>query len=55
MAVAVVDQRPIAPLRETPLETEHLPPDSREAEYANTMVSRYKEVESILLDFPAGA
>src|SRR5579864_8660247 len=27
--------------------------DSREAEYANVMVSRYREVESILLDLPA--
>jgi multidrug resistance protein MdtO len=52
MADAVLERKPIAPLRETFLEAEHFPPDSYEAEYANTMVSRYREVESILLDLP---
>jgi multidrug resistance protein MdtO len=53
MADAIVGQKPIARLHERSLEAEHFPPDSREAEYANTMVSRYREVESILLDLPA--
>jgi hypothetical protein len=52
MADAVLERKPIAPLRETFLEAEHFPPDSYEAEYVNTMVSRYREVESILLDLP---
>ena len=53
IADAVVEQKPIVPLRETSLEAGRFPPDSREAEYVNIMVSRYREVESILLDLPA--
>ena len=52
IADAVVEEEPITPLRETSLEAGLFPPDSREAEYANIMVSRYREVESILLDLP---
>ena len=50
MADAVLEHKPITALRETALEIEHFPKGSREAEYANTMVSSYREVESILLD-----
>ena len=52
IADAVVEEEPITPLREASLEAGLFPPDSREAEYANIMVSRYREVESILLDLP---
>ena len=52
IADAVVEEEPITPLHETSLEDGLFPSDSREAEYANIMVSRYREVESILLDLP---
>ena len=52
IADAVIQQRAIVPLRETSLGAGRFPPDSREAEYANIMVSRYREVESIFLDLP---
>ena len=52
MADAVVERKPISAFRETELELEHFPRGSREAEYAKSMVSRYKEFESILLDLP---
>jgi multidrug resistance protein MdtO len=53
MAEAVVGQKPVEPLRGPGLDEEEFPPGAREAEYANTLVSRYKEVESILLNLPA--
>jgi hypothetical protein len=48
LADAVLEHKPIAALRETALEIQDFPQGSREAEYANTMVSRYKDVEAIL-------
>ena len=53
IADAVVERKPIIPLRETPLDTGSFPPDSREAQYANIIVARYREVESILFDLPS--
>jgi multidrug resistance protein MdtO len=52
MADAVVEYKSIAQLGETALETDHFPLSPREEEYANSVVSRYREVESILLDLP---
>jgi multidrug resistance protein MdtO len=52
LADAVLEHKPISAFRETELELEHFPRGSREAEYAKSMVSRYKEFESILLDLP---
>ena len=53
MAEAVVEQKPVEPFREPGLGGEHFPPGAREAQYANTLLSRYKQVESILLDLRA--
>jgi multidrug resistance protein MdtO len=55
MAEAVVEQKPVEPLRRPGLDGEHFPPGAREAEYANTLLSRCKEVESILLNLAASA
>jgi multidrug resistance protein MdtO len=55
MAEAVVEQKPVEPLDESGLDGEHFLPGAREAEYANTLLSRYKEVESILLNLSASA
>jgi len=49
-ADAVVEHKPLVILLETALEVDHFPLSPREAEYANSMVSRYREVESILLN-----
>ena len=53
LADAVLEHKPIAALRETALEIQHFPQGSREEEYANSMLSRYREIESILQDLPA--
>lgn len=45
----------IEPFRGPGLDGEHFPPGAREAEYANVLLSRYKEVEFILLNVPARA
>jgi len=52
MAQAVVEEKPVEPLQGTSLNTEHSPADARKAEYINTLLSRYREVESILLNLP---
>lgn len=53
LAEAVVEQKPVEPLRGPGVDGEQFPPGAREAEYTNTLLSRYKEVESILLNLPA--
>jgi hypothetical protein len=55
MAEAVSEEKPVEPLREPSIDDETFPTDSRETEYLNTLLSRYKEVESILLKLPARA
>lgn len=48
LAESVANNRPIAPRSGLPFSaTDHLP-EARGAEYANTMMSRYRDVESIL-------
>ena len=54
MADAVLERKPVS-AGDTVLEIAQLPPGSREAEYANTMLAGYREVESILLDLPTSA
>ena len=53
MANSLVQQKSIEPKTELALEARHLPVGGREAEYAAIMVSRYKEVESILSELRA--
>lgn len=53
LAEAVVEQKPFEPLRGPSPEEEQFLPGGREAEYANILVSRYKEVEAILLNLIA--
>ena len=53
MAEAVVEQKPVELLRGPGLDGEHFPQGAREAEYVNTLLLRYKEVDSILLNLPA--
>jgi hypothetical protein len=52
MADAVAEHNRIGPLNVASLDAEEFPTGSREAEYANAVVSRYKEVEIILLTLP---
>jgi multidrug resistance protein MdtO len=54
MAEAVVGQNPVEPLRGPSLDGP-APTDPRRTEYLSTLLSRYKEVESILLKLPARA
>jgi multidrug resistance protein MdtO len=53
MAEAIAEQKPVGPFAGMGLDGEHLPPGAPETEYANTLLSRYKEVESILLNLKA--
>ena len=53
MAEAIVEQKPVERLGAEVSDGEHFPPGAREAEYVNTLLLRYKEVESILLNLPA--
>ena len=53
MADAVVGHKPIIALHLPQIAADHLSHGTREAEYANTMASLYKLVESILVDLPA--
>jgi multidrug resistance protein MdtO len=55
VAQAVVEEKPVGPLQEPSLNTEHSPLDARKAEYINTLLSRYREVESILRNLPVKA
>jgi multidrug resistance protein MdtO len=52
MADAVVDHKPIVALDISQIAVDHLSRGTLEAEYTNAMVSRYKSVESILVDLP---
>ena len=47
LAESVAKNRQIEPLARQPFPVAQLP-EAREAEYANTMISRYRDVESIL-------
>jgi multidrug resistance protein MdtO len=55
IAAAVVEEKPVERLAEADSDGEHFPDGAREAEYAKTLLSRYKEVESILLNLQARA
>ena len=55
VAEAVVEEKPVEPFRWPGLDGEYLPAGPREVEYVNTLLSRYEQLESILVNLPARA
>ena len=55
LAEAIVNEKPVEPFRWPDLGSEYLPAGPREVEYLNTMLSRYEQLESILVNLPVRA